>query len=356
MNFKIKNLVIAVFLGVLLVGVIGVASAQQVLPTGGDSFETAVNIQAGSYVTGHDISYKTQEYFKLPVVKAGQMLVVKATNLPTGVDLISNAILYNEDRVMLVPGYDNPLDNISGAGEIGIYRWLPNSSQNSYVYYISIGGGDVNFTAKGTRYDISTESGFDAGSQTDAGDTAEKAINITPGKYTGYLSGELGTDTKDFYKLAVKKGETLTVKVTPPSKARMKVVVYGSSRAILKDVAAPNPGAIVTNSVPITRSENVFAAVVCDEYCSEDIAAYTLNITIQPSAKTEAPVGEGVSPKTTMPSGEAPEALTARGAEDVAKAVGKGIATVVIFWIVGPIIFLIIIGIAVYLFLKRKRQ
>ncbi len=350
-KFNAKNLAIAVFLGVFLIGLVGIANAQEALPKGGDDFETAVELKLGSYVTDHDISRKTSEYFKLPIVKAGQMLVVKATNLPTGVDLISNAVLYNEARAMLVPGYDNPLDNIYGAGLIGTYKWLPNSSQNSYGYYISIGGGDVNFTAEGTRYDISIEDMFDIGSQTDAGDTFEKAMGITPKEYEAYLSGKLGTDTKDFYKVAVKKGETLTAKVTPPAEAGMKVVVYDSNRGKLKEEYAPNPGAIVTNSVPITRSGDVFAEVSCDKYCSENPIAYTLSIAVQPTAEGEVPVEEGPSyEEPTVTGKEAEEA-----AEKVMKAVGKGIATIIILWIVVPIIALVTIGIVVYFLLKKKK-
>jgi len=335
----------------LLVGLVGIASAQETLPKGGDDFETAVELELGNYVTDHDISRKTQEYFKLPIVKAGQMLVVKATNLPTGVDLISNAVLFNEARAMLVPGYDNPLDNIYGAGLIGTYKWLPNSSQDSYGYYISIGGGDVNFTAEGTKYDISIEDKFDAGSQTDAGDTFEKAMDITLGEYKAYLSGKLGTDTKDFYKVAVNKGETLTAKVTPPSEARMKVVVYDSNRGKLKEEYAPNPGAIITNSLAITRGGDVFVEVSCDKYCSNNPINYTLNVAVEPSAEGEVPVEEGPSYEDPTVTGkEAGEA-----AQKAMKAVGKGIVAIIILWIVVPIILLVTIGIVVYFLLKKRK-
>lgn len=360
-KFNAKNLAIVVFLGALLVGIIGIVNAQEALPKGGDGFETAVEIEPGSYVTDHDISRKVPEYFKL-AVGAGQILAVKVTNLPTGVDIISHTVLYNEDRVMLLPNYDNPLSNIYGAGLIGTYKWLPNSSQDSYVYYISVGGGEVNFTAEGTKYDISIEDRFDAGSQTDAGDSFEKAMSVTTGEYTAYLSGEAGTDTKDFYKIVVKKGETLTVKVTPPSATAMRVVVYDSNRGALKDERAPNLGAIVTNSVSIAKSGDVFIAVICGEYCSENVVKYTSDVAIQPPAGAREPVGEEEEEEEIIlpsgegvPTGEGPEVTMPVGAEEVAKAVGKGIAAGIIFWIVGPIITLVIIGVVVYFLLKKKK-
>ncbi len=75
LKFNAKNLAITVFLGVLLVGIVGIANAQESLPEGGDGFETAVKLEPGNYVTDHNISRKVPEYFKLSV-GAGQILVV----------------------------------------------------------------------------------------------------------------------------------------------------------------------------------------------------------------------------------------------------------------------------------------
>jgi len=358
-QFNTKSLVIAVSFGILLFGITGIVNAQQTLPKGGDDFGSAIEIESGSYVTDHDISRKVQEYFKL-TIEVGQMLVVKVTNLSTGADRITHTVLYNEDRAMLLRGYDNPLDNLGGAGEIGIYKWLPNSSQDLYVYYMSVGGGNVNFTAKGTKYDISIEDRFDARSQTDAGDTFEKALVITPGNYTAYLSGNQGTDVKDFYKLSVKKGETLIAKVTPPSEAAMQVIVYDNDRRKLKEVYASNPGAIVTNSVSIAKSGEVFVAVVCEDWCSKKISDYTLDISIEETPDES--IDKETSIDGTLPGTDtgAPYDVDAGipfgvVGEDVAKALGKGIVAGIISWIVGPIVFFIIIGIVIYFLLKKKR-
>ena len=357
-KFDTKNLVVIIIFGILLIGTVAIVNAQQALPKGGDSFGTAVKIESGNYVTDHDISRKVPEYFKL-TVGAGQILSVKVTNLPTGVDIISHTVLYNEDRAMLLPSYDNPLDNIYGAGLIGIYRWLPNSSHDSYMYYMSVGGGDVNFTAEGTKYDISIEDRFDAGSQTDAGDSFEKAMSISPGEYTAYLSGEAGTDTKDFYKTAVQNGETLTAKVTPEGEARMRVVVYDNNRQVLKDEYAPNPGAIITNSVARTRSGDVFIAVICEEWCSESVATYTLSITKEAGA--EAPVGEEEEEEEEVLTGESTGWTTGEGlTEEEAEEAAKGFFKVVLMaWllplVVGLISLVVVIVVIVVLVRKKKK-
>ena len=48
-KIKVKNLVIAAFVALTLVTTVGIANAQEILPKGGDSFETAVEIQPGNY-------------------------------------------------------------------------------------------------------------------------------------------------------------------------------------------------------------------------------------------------------------------------------------------------------------------
>jgi len=359
-KFNAKNLVVIIIFGILLIGTVAIVNAQQALPRGGDSFGAAVEIQSGSYITDHDISRKTLEYFKLPIVKAGQMLIVKATNLPTGVDIVSMAVLYDEDRAMLVPSYDNPLD-LYGAGETGIYNWLLNSSQDSYVYYMSVGGG-VNFIAEGTKYDISIENKFDAGSQADAPDTFDKAMNISPGEYKSYLSGEAGTDTKDFYKTAVQKGETLNVKVTPEGEAIMRVAVYDNNRQVLKDEYAPNPGAIITNSIARTKTGDVLIAVVCEEWCSESVAAYTLSITKEAGAG--APIGgeeEEVLPggSTGWPIGGGltqGEGLTEKEAEEAAKGFFKVVIMAWLLPLILGLISLVVVIIVIVVLVRKKKK
>jgi len=353
-KFNAKNLAIAVFLGVLLVGVIGVVSAQQALPTGGDSFETAVEIKPGSYEGVGLIEKGVKEYFYINV-KPGQELKLEGT-----FQAFSDAwgeeelTLYNEDRKQLAKEGES-LDK--GEQTLFSFSWLSGSAKDLHKYYIK--RECTWHKIELLSLDISLTDRYDAGSQTDAGDVFEKAMKITSREYQGYLSGKAGADTKDFYKVAVEKGETLIVKVTPPSEATMRVVVYDKDRRVLKDEYASNPGAIITNFVPIAKSGDVFVGVICERYCSEKLVAYTMNITIQPAVETgvsvekETPTGE--VPDVITPRGEVPEALTARGAEDMAKAVGKGIAAVIIFWIVGPLVLLIIVGVVIYLFLKKKR-
>jgi len=335
-KFNAKNLTIAVFFGILIIGVIGIANAQEALPKGGDGFETAVKLEPGNYQEGGSFENKKVEYFYFENVKPGQEVNIKGTFTAVSKEAIAILVLYNEDRIAVVEDdavVDKTPESISGS-------WLPNADKASYKYYIKT-GSDL-WAIASHSLDISLIDRYDAGSQTDAGDIIEKAMSVQSGEYKAYLSGKEGTDAKDFYKVAVKKGQTLAAKVTPPSEASINVTVYDSNRAVLKEEYAPNPGAIVTNSVPITKSGNVFVGVVCDRYCSKELVAYTLNITKEGVIADEEEYDE--------------EGLPYYGVDGAVP--GDGVEKGGLNWalILGIIAFIVIVGIVVYSFLKKKKK
>jgi hypothetical protein len=341
-KFNAKNLGMAVFLGILLVGLVGVANAQQALPRGGDSFETAIEIESGLYKEGRSLKSNEVEYFYIADVKPGQEIEIKGTFTPeTELSAIATIDLYDENRTDLGIGCFE-----SGEGTMDILcevSWMTNSDKESYKYYIRTGSDTWNVISY--LLDVSLIDRYDAGSQTDAGDTVEKAMEIASGEYKAYLSGEEGADTKDFYKVAVKKGEVLTAKVTPPSEAEMEVAIYDKDRRVLKDEYASNPGAIVTNSVSITKSGDVFVGVICDRYCSKDLIAYTLNITTEGVVAEEVVAEEGdeggalINTEKGIPVGGAAEK----------EGPNWGL-------IIGIIVLVVIVIIVVYSLLKKKKQ
>jgi len=336
-KFNAKNLTVAVFFGVLLIGVIGVANAQEALPAGGDDFDTVVEIKPGSYEGAGLIEKGVKEYFYINV-KPGQELKLegtfKAFSDAWGEEELT---LYNEDRKQLVKEGEG-LDK--GEQVSFSFSWLPGSDKDLHKYYIK--RECTWHKVESLSLNISLTDRYDAGTQTDAGDTVEKAMSVGLGEYKSYLSGKEGTDAKDFYKVAVKKGQTLAAKVTPPSEATMRVAVYDKDRRVLKDEYAPNPGAIVTNSVPITKSGDVFIGVICDRYCSKKLVAYTLNITTEGVVVEEEEYDENGLPYYGV-DGAVP---------------GDGVEKEGPNWalILGIIALIVIVGIVVYFLLKKKKK
>lgn len=325
---------VILFVSILFIaGLVITVNAQQALPKGGDGFETAVKIEPGSY-TGGSIKSRETEYFYVDGVKAGQEINIKGIFIPeTDLSAIAVVDLYDEERTDLKVGcYE------SGEGTMEIpceFSWMTNSDKETYKYYIRTGSDAWKITSY--LLDVSLINHYDAGSQTDAGDTVEKAMNINSGEYNGYLSGKAGVDTKDFYKIAVKKGKPLTVKVTPPSEAIMRVVVYDKDRKILKDEYAPNPGAIITNSVTMAKTGDYFIAVICDKYCSKNLVAYTMNIATEGVAIEDEDEDVFAGAGTEL-------------SEDEAEKKGSN-------WglIIGIIVIIVLVGIVAYLILKKKK-
>lgn len=113
-KFNAKNLIIVIFFGVLLVGVIGIVNAQQALPKGGNSFETAVKLEPGNY-QGGSLESKEAEYFYITGVKLGQEINIKGTFIAANVDIGAWAVLalYDKEGTGLAVEedgfYDKPL-------------------------------------------------------------------------------------------------------------------------------------------------------------------------------------------------------------------------------------------------------
>jgi hypothetical protein len=137
MRSNAKNLAIAVLLGVLFVGMTEIASAQEILPKGGDSFENAVEIQPGNY-EGHSLESKEVEYFYIKDIGPRQELDIKGTFVAASTNAGAEAVLdlYGEDKAKLAEeidsGYTEPIQlTIS---------W-PQTGEDSNKYYLKLGSG-----------------------------------------------------------------------------------------------------------------------------------------------------------------------------------------------------------------------
>ena len=138
----------------------------------------------------------------------------------------------------------------------------------------------------------------------------------------------------------------MTIKVTPPSEARMTLAVYNNNRERVKQEMGSNLGAIISYSITSTKNEDIFVIVSCDKYCSESIANYDLSI-VSEEASVDATIlsnGETGSVDTTIGSGQ--ETIKSFG-ETIVKMVFQGVKF---------LFFAIVFGIAIYFFLKKRKK
>ncbi len=247
-----------------LVGILSFSSAfaQQVLPAGGSSFETATLLGPGAYqgslVEDETTFYRVQ-------VNSGQEIKIETNS--------GDAWLY------LI---DDKKEELQFGGSDKFVHWLSNSEKSTRSLYFKISNEafeSISFTLQ-----ISLTNYYDTNSQTDAGDTFEKALNITTGEYRGYLAGTYpmmtpkGDDFKDYYKIPVKKGETYTFKVTPPSTDEISLELFNLNRESIDEKSSANSGAIVSLSLSPTANTDIFVLLEHSGPIAGEVLNYKLNI------------------------------------------------------------------------------
>jgi len=353
-NKKFRKIFIYGFLlgfGLIFAGINSV-NAQQVLPEAGDSLGTAVAIQPGAYQAG-ELPDKTEVFYSVQG-KAGQEIKVKGVFVPYSRDTLVSITLYDENKEeMAGSGWDN--------GYTPSASWLLNSEHDNYKYYIKVSNDSI-WGIKSYSLEMTLTDRYDANSQTDAGDTFDKALSVGAGDYQGYLAGEcgwgnnIGNDLNDYYKITLPKGKSLDVKVTPPSDKTLQLKLYDKDRSLLLDKVAENPGQILKGNVQAVKNADIFVGVLCPsgyKCCSGDkeIVSYGLNLAIVSPEEVEKEeeeiiVGEGQAPGSTLGPTEGPTP----GQAPEAKAGWK------MDWRMAVIILIVILLIIFFLLIRPKKK
>lgn len=268
--FQTASIVFSV-LFLFLAGGAGIAKAQTPLPVGGSSFETAANLQPGTY-QGTRLLERQAVFYSIQA-NAGQKISIEAGNFSESGCTI---YLYNGDQEELTYDYsENPKIN-----------WLAGKSSNYYLKIENDASEVASFSLK-----ISSTNYYDANSQTDAGDSFDGAMNIVLGNHSGYLAGNAnitslsGDDDKDFYKIELKKGTTYNFKLIPPSKTELTLSLYDSNRQLLKEENSENKGAAISAFLSPSSDTTIFVSVFNNLYAyQDDLVNYHLEIATSASA------------------------------------------------------------------------
>ena len=207
--------------------------AQGALLIGGDYFDTAVEMVPGIYES-ENMHGGQEEYFFVNL-KPGQSLQIEANTMSKGAG-IGGIILYNENRLSLFQKEELVQEGQSANFKIS---YLLNSEKDSWKLYIKKYCDLFNLNAFTIK--ISITDFYDISSKTDAPDVFEKAVEISYGKYNGYLSGEKGNDKKDFYKISIKEKGYLVLNLVPKTqKAKISAVIYDCGENIVSKKSSLN--------------------------------------------------------------------------------------------------------------------
>jgi hypothetical protein len=298
-------------------------------------FEGAVKINPGTYKGQFSRSNLADGY--IVRAKAGQELHVKAK-----FDLIPGTLrdphnpvpcymnINNMNRKNILSLCDSSCNDNTNAHQTGVVtiHWLSSTNKDYYI----IVGENPNPVDKGyAKYtlDVSLSKRYDANSSRDAGDYMDAALNITPGKYKGYLAktdrtkqpgpreaNPHGDDLSDLYRLHLAKGQTIKVKATPELDGAVGLVLIGDAGEI-KRVYPSEKGEIVDISWKAPSSQDVFVGVTTMEKARDADyyigtgnyvyvgGPYTLDVQVTPKA-SPSPSNDSKKSKSTAAPLEGP--------------------------------------------------
>ena len=271
-----------------IVGATAIATASQSLPSGGYDFDSAVELTEGDY-SGGGMEDGEMEWFYVDGIEPGQELTIKGTFTAASTSYGAGPVLllFDEDGNELFDGFEA----VYTGSETIETSWLSNADETSYRYYIEIGCDTWELATH--DLEISITDRFDAGSQTDAGDIFSGAIEVGSGTYSGYLAGEQGSDELDYYKVEIEGGETLAVAATPSGNATLDLSIYDADRDEIAWEYGTNDGEILRIDVEAERNEDLYIAVSCGLFCSDEVAGYELEISGATGTGTTASLASG---------------------------------------------------------------
>ncbi|HCC67917.1 TPA: hypothetical protein DEP90_01730 [Patescibacteria group bacterium] len=255
------------------------------LSTCGDSFSNATMLQQGEY-SGGVISKDSDCYYYINVTNGYELNIDYEL---TANHFLGDVTLYDSDENKLV----------SEGEENGTLRWLgANEGESQNKYYLVI---KSSYAIDSFALSINLIDEMDAGKGEDAGGDFDNFIEIEYGEYTGYLSsftfGNIGgNDEKDYYKLAVKKGDKVTIQVTPKGNFYTGCAVYDNKRSALfnDDGLDGNAGEIILETFNIDKDGYIFIVAKMSSFSGSwgEIDEYTLLVTNESVNSLGGEIGE----------------------------------------------------------------
>jgi hypothetical protein len=314
--------------------------ANETLPEGGESFDTATKLEMGEYTSGNDWTKGGEggqtKYFYIENITPGQLINI-------------DVFLEQEegDTSLEVSLYDNDKDNLARnrtlfGGESFDLSWLAGTEQVSTTYYIKMFSEykTTNFT-----FDIESVSRYDAGLNTDAGDSTTNALDIeSTGEYKGYLGCEWSDDTKDYYKFNLLFGESRTITITPDGDSWTYIKIYNDLREEVFSASSESLGSII-QTVFEPEESGEYYLMVTREYCEGQSIPFEYTLSLEAGGTTE--------DTTSTVEDDTNASITILDTVDEAKSTAKK-------WLyigIGVLVFILVVGaVVVYLIIKSLKK
>ncbi|EKD42770.1 MAG: hypothetical protein ACD_73C00026G0002 [uncultured bacterium] len=309
---------------------------------GGSQFAEAVKIEKDiEYHLDHHQRVNEYDYFYVDL-KKGQLLTTSVMTLGHGVDVTQgnqgqeNGRPYNGFKMN-----DENFKELGNAELIGASHGKQSrtfTSDKDQKVYVLIGSAYDN-VHKESPFKVEIADLFDAGSQTDAGDAVNLALEVTA---TEYPKNYLQNDDNDWFKVPVKAGEVYDVKVLPETaEYSLQMQIMDVNRVQLSRVSSPNAGA-VARAENMTIPEDGFMYISVSSYDGGVAKAYSLTIKKKDSV-TSPPAVEKIVKEDAKPASK----LEAK--QEKVKEVAKSSHETSQRFIDKPIVLKIFLGLSIVL-------
>ncbi len=210
----------------------------------GDTFP-GLTVAPGNNYHGWFMNDDAKDYYNINLTH-GQMLTINLTVGNTVTDHKEYIRIYDASRAQVAemadeisPGVKGTIQYTSSYETPGIYYFLVDGASNDY------------------KFDVGIQNQTDAGTQLDAPETFEHAINLKTGSYNGWLAD---ADKADMYNISVKANNVFTVNFTAGTggTSAMAMEVYDAAKVKITTLSSvPDVKATYTlpgASSPLTNS------------------------------------------------------------------------------------------------------
>lgn len=217
---------------------------------GGDGFASAVPLAPGTYRLDHHQRPGEYDYFAVDV-PAGHLLRVAQEAYEVGVVVggttfreggpfsTAGVTLFRPDRARV--GYKYV---IKSGEQAEVAALVPAGGEGRYFVAIGNDFGHAGLH-RGSPFTIELVDQTDAGSGTDAGDSASAAVPVGPGSHTGWIQRPFSGE-KDVFAVAARAGATYELRVRPDRDDPLVALAVTDEDGVdLATATAPNPGAAV---------------------------------------------------------------------------------------------------------------
>jgi len=263
-----------IWIGIIFLAVISILTIFPLASAQGTSFDNATQLELNKTYT-LNVTKEKPVFFLLPELNPAEVFTIESTRVKRQEGPFACDVIFHY--------YDSNREEVSKGG---YWFMAPNSIKQRIFYsaeklpiYLKLetcDDCDCDYEVISLKFEKIIL--YDAGSGTDAGSNFDTALPISVGtNQKGWLSYDDVTDT---YKIDLKRGDNLIVKLTPKADSNFGIEIFDQNRISKVYSEGANPGAIFSTSYVSPSNQTVYFQVFPTTYNVEERYYYLdVNIT-----------------------------------------------------------------------------